>query len=101
MAGVPFATNVVVDDSVSEWTDCPSHSLPGVTVAVGVWTAVAWAAPVAEDMLPPGGGPLTGGLKEDSKFCAELFLRIAGRGMSDIANGGVAKEIAAEKFPAI
>lgn len=46
-------------------------------------------------MLPPGVGPLAGGLNEDSKFCAELFLRTVGRGMSDI--GGLEREIAAGK----
>lgn len=49
-------------------------------------------------MLPPGVGPLAGGLKEDSKFCAELFLRIVGRGTSDI--GGLDREMADGK-PAI
>lgn len=46
-------------------------------------------------MLPPGAGPLAGGLKEDSRFVAELFLRIVGRGRSDI--GGLDREMAAGK----
>jgi len=45
-------------------------------------------------MLPPATEPAeaaVGALKEESKFCAELFLRIAGRGSSDIGglDGGM------------
>lgn len=47
-------------------------------------------------MLPLGIGPLGGGLKEDSKFWAELFLRIVGRGASDI--NGLDSEMVAWKL---
>lgn len=75
---------MVLDESVSECTDWPSHSLPVATVAVEVYAAL-----VADDMLPTVvalTAPFVA-LKEDNRFCAELFLRIPGR--DDSVIGGL------------
>lgn len=85
---------------VSEYIDCASESLadegPGLDMDVkggaGTYAGVPAVAndgsPLDMEMLPPGAevGPFEGAgefevdLKEESRFCAEDFRRIVGRG---------------------
>lgn len=91
--GLPAPPSEVVPEWVSECNDCTSHSLlmsKGVPVMVGVVVPVAAAAKerlVRLGIVPVDTGLGTGvvepealDLKELRRFCADDFLRMAGRG---------------------